>query len=93
VSRRRLTAQLRGSQDRRGALERASGPAVGGIPARLTPASRAPSTVPKAGAHSSLRPWGTPAGEVVADSAIGEKLVALLTATLMTIEGGDGIAD
>jgi uncharacterized protein (TIGR00369 family) len=31
--------------------------------------------------------------EVVADSDIGEKLVALLTATLMTIEGRDGIAD
>jgi len=31
--------------------------------------------------------------EVVAQSATGEKLVALLTATLMVIEGREGIAD
>ena len=31
--------------------------------------------------------------EVVAESATGEKLVALLTATLMVIEGREGIAD
>ena len=31
--------------------------------------------------------------EVFAENDTGEKLVALLTATLMTIEGRDGIAD
>ena len=31
--------------------------------------------------------------EVVAETATGEKLVALLTATLMVIEGREGIAD
>jgi acyl-coenzyme A thioesterase PaaI-like protein len=31
--------------------------------------------------------------EVFAESAGKEKLVALLTATLMTIEGRDGVAD